>query len=506
MKRFFSHALSYVKKTPKSYFFLGALGLTAIWFFFFRGDSEATQTLLIEPKPFVQAVSVSGKVIAAQEVDLGFSQGGRVTSVYARVGARVGAGATLAVTENGDLRAALLQRQAALERERAKLSSLEAGTRPEEIAVAEADVDSGIRALIDDIQDAYRAADGAVHTSMDQFISNPRTAPTINFGVNDSSLKSSVEQRRGTVELTLAEWGRDVSSLMPSSDLAAAVAKSQQVLSIVTALLSDTSSAISRGIPNASVSQSSLDTYAADIGTARTNVNAAAAAITTSSATLESARRTLALKKAGTTPQDIQAQAAVIKAAEADVAAAQAQLNKTYITAPFAGTVTTVDAKVGKIVSPNTPEISMISTGAFQVESFVPEVNIALLAVGDSAAVTLDAYGEEELFAAKVVSIDPAETVRDGVSTYRALLQFNTQDSRIKSGMTANVQITTEEKQNVLAVPQGIVKTRDGKKFVTVLVGKERTERQVMLGSVSSLGEVEILSGLQAGDVVVLTL
>ena len=147
----------------------------------------------------------------------------------------------------------------------------------------------------------------------------------------------------------------------------------------------------------------------------------------------------------------------------------------------------------------------MISTGAFQIESYVPEINIALVAVGDKASVTLDAYGDKK-FSASVVSVDPAETVRDGVSTYRAMLQFDAQDPLIKSGMTANVAIVTDVKERVLSVPQGLVVYRDGKTFVRVLVGKSIVEREVALGGVSSLGEAEVLSGLNQGDTIITTL
>lgn len=65
---------------------------------------------------------------------------GRISGVYAKVGDKVAAGALLAQIENGDLRAAVSQKQAAHEKEQAKLSALLAGTRPEEIAVKEAAV------------------------------------------------------------------------------------------------------------------------------------------------------------------------------------------------------------------------------------------------------------------------------------------------------------------------------------------------------------------------------
>jgi RND family efflux transporter MFP subunit len=220
---------------------------------------------------------------------------------------------------------------------------------------------------------------------------------------------------------------------------------------------------------------------------------------------LNAAQKSLALEQLGATQSEIDAQSALVRAAEADLNAAYAALTKTRIVAPFSGTVTTMDAKVGESVSGNTPEISLISTGTFEIESFVPEINVAAIAVNNEASVTLDAYGEEVLFAASVASIDPAETIQDGVSTYRTLLKFSKADPRIKTGMTATVTITTQNRENVLSIPLGSVVKREGSSYVTVVMpnGTE-TERVVTLGDVSSEGNAEILSGLTAGDVIVL--
>ncbi len=490
---------------PRLYYFLGAAVVVLAGWWLFKPAPVVQATILLEPKPFVQEVSVSGKVTPAQEVDLGFSQGGRVSAVYATVGRRVSQGTTLAAIENSDRRAAVLQKEAALETQQAKLAALTAGTRPEEIAIAEATVNSDRSGLVDALQDAYRTADAAVHNTLDQFISNGRTSPSMIPFVNDTSIKNKVEAGRLEAETRLASWG-SVLSLNASADLSAALTQGQTNLAATVSLLSDANAALNRAVPSASATQTNIDTYIAAVGTARTNLNAAVSAVNAAKASLDDSVRTLALKKAGSTPQDIAAQEAQVKAAAADVAAAQAELYKTYITAPFSGTVTVVDAKVGKIVSPNTPEISMISDGTFQIESYVPEINVSLLTLGDKASVTLDAYGDNVVFEATIVSIDPADTVRDGVSTYRAVLQFSKGDARIKSGMTANVVIVTDVKESVLSVPQGVVTRRDGKNYVRIMVGGLQQERQVTLGGVSSLGEVEVLAGLAAGDVVVATL
>ena len=145
-----------------------------------------------------------------------------------------------------------------------------------------------------------------------------------------------------------------------------------------------------------------------------------------------------------------------------------------------------------------------MGTGVFLIESYVPEVNIALIKIGDEAKVTLDAYGENILFYAKVISIDPAETIRDGISTYKVQMQFKENDERIKSGMTANVSITIFNKPNVIVIPAGVIFEQDGKKFVQVKTDKGISDREVTLGDVSALGQVEVMSGLEDGETVLL--
>ena len=107
---------------------------------------------------------------------------------------------------------------------------------------------------------------------------------------------------------------------------------------------------------------------------------------------------------------------------------------------------------------------------------------------------------------AYIISIDPGETIRDGISTYRAVLRFSAKDPRTKTGMTANITITTEKKSGVISVPIGIVISRGGAKYVNVKKGELIEEKEITTGSVSSLGYVEILSGLKEGDEVVLKL
>ena len=484
---------------------------------FFASNRPANyQTVTVKVGPFAQHIAISGKVVPTQDVDLGFTQSGRVAHVYASVGQHVASGSLLATLDNGDLAANLAQKQANLQVQQAKLESLKAGTRPEEIAVAQAAVDSdqvaltqANAAIANAIQDAYTRADDAVRNQTYQFVSNPRgISPTVIFLVNDSQSESSFEGAISGVEHALVSWQ---SAIAIGAYDSASVSLAQSNLASVRDLLTKASTVLTHSIPSGSVTAASIASYTADINTARSSINTAITNLTSAvtaqknaAAALAQAQANLDLQKAGTQQSDIDAQAAQVAAAEADVANAQAQLGKTTIVAPFSGVITNVDAKVGVIASPNTALISMIGSGTFQIETYIPEVSISGLNVGDTATVTLDAYGTSVPFDANVVSIDPAETTRDGVSTYKTTLQFTQNDTRIRSGMTADVEITTEEKQNVLAVPQGALYTKNGKQYLQILEEGKPKEMEVTSGSLSSIGNVAITSGLTDGATVIL--
>ncbi|MEK7612827.1 MAG: HlyD family efflux transporter periplasmic adaptor subunit [Patescibacteria group bacterium] len=476
----------------RPYFAMGVVLAVVLigWFAFGRNGNGNIETLVVQPAPFVSTVSVSGNVIAAQEVDLGFAQSGRVTGVYANVGNNVTQGTLLAQIENGDLRASL-------ESARAKLAAALEGTRPEEVRVAETAVANDTAALFDAVTDAYRTADDAVRTKTAELFNDPRTNPTLTFITESTRGKRDAESGRLTLEDTLQDWERELTTMTINADLPDAALRAQNVLAGVSAFLAAVSMALNSADTDTITTQDDIDTYIAGITTARANSASAQSALTAAASALDASQKNLALKRAGSTQNDIAIERASVRAAEANLA-------KTLITAPFSGIITIMDAKVGKIISPNTPEISMMNIDTFQIESYVPEVNIASVKVNDPATITLDAYGAASTFNAHVISVDPAETVRDGVSTYRTILQFDVQDERVKSGMTANVYITTDTREQVLAVPRGIIILRDGKKFVRVQVGKNFEDREVTTGAVSNLGNIEILSGLNPNEVVVL--
>jgi len=477
--------------------------LAGIGYFYFGGRMNVGATMTIVPGDFKEQISVSGTVVAAQDVDLGFASSGRIAGIYAKVGQYVGAGTILAETENGDLEASLTQKQAALAQAQANLAVLQAGTRVEEVAVASVAVESAKSALVSAIQNAYTSSDDAVHNRTDSFFTNPRSNPKLSFNVSDSILRALVERERTTIESVLTNWGVLITTLS-NGNAADVAAQSQKYLGQVASFLAYTNLAINQGIPDQTTSAATLSSYGTTLATARTNANTAATTLAANISALGAAETALVLKKAGPTTESIVAQEAAVAVTAADVRSAQSKLAATRVVAPFSGTITRMDARVGEIISPTTSEISMQSNGVFQIETYIPEVSIARVSQGNAASTTLDAYGSAAVFAAAVVAVDPAETLKDGVPTYKTTLVFEKADPRIRSGMTANVTIVTGVLHDAIVIPSGAVGMKEGVSYVSVVNGDTTVSRAVVTGPSPALGQAHILSGLSAGDVILL--
>ena len=229
----------------------------------------------------------------------------------------------------------------------------------------------------------------------------------------------------------------------------------------------------------------------------------------TSISALKIAQDQLSIGKAGSTDNAILGAQAAYEGAQAGVASAEASLAKSIIKSPIDGVITNIDPKLGEIVPAGKNVISIISYGDYEVEAFVPEADIAKVKIGNLASTTLDAYGSNADFETMVIKIDPAATVIDGVPTYKVTLKFIAQDVRIKSGMTANLDILTNQKNDVLILPNRVINTNNDGKYVTILKTVDKSETQdvkITTGLRGSDGNVEIISGLNLGDKVVTSL
>ncbi len=449
--------------------------------FYLRKDNtdSGLPTRVIQKSEFSRTVSIAGKVVPSRDVDLGFDTSGRIDSVNVRVGSSVSAGQTLASLSLGDATAEIAKAEADLSAERQRLSELKTGAK----GVSGTEYLTAQTELVQAIGDAYVRADDAIHNNVDQFFEADKYK--IVFAFDDYELKQSIDKDRSDIERMLRNW----SDNLGIND----VVLTEGNLLLTKLFLNKVSIAVNDfEIEGSSYTQIQIDKFRADVSAARSSINIAIASITE------------AKDKLRDVESEVPYQEAKVSAAEAVVAGLKSNLEKRIITAPFSGTVTVQDAEVGEIVSSADRLIKLISSNAFQIETFVPEINIGDIRVGNLAQVTLDAFGSDVLFDVRVVSIDPAETLRDGVSTYKVTFEFVLKDSRLKSGLTANVIVTTEVKHDSILIPQSAVTERGGFSYVNIKVGEEIVEKQITTGSVATSGEIEVIGGLTEGEMLII--
>jgi HlyD family secretion protein len=164
--------------------------------------------------------------------------------------------------------------------------------------------------------------------------------------------------------------------------------------------------------------------------------------------------------------------------------------------------VTQQDAKVGQLASPGTPLVSVIGSSGFEIDAGVSETDVGKLAVGNPVTMSLDAF-PNETFMGTVFYIAPAQKNTQGVISYQIKISFSKADPRLKSGLTANVDIQTKKKENVLILPQYAILQNDSGTFVETLAGRVSTTSPVRLGIQDQKGNVEIISGVTLGEKVI---
>lgn len=498
MKKISTRFISLIRTNPFWSFGILVVLLCVIWFVSTGGGAKAYTTKTVQVADFVEQVLVSGTVVASEDVDLGFNQSGRVTAVYASVGDKVAAGTVLAEVDNADLRAAVAQRRAALATEQARLAALTTGTRPEQLAIDQTAVDNARIALANEVRTSYVQSDDAIYNKIYPFFDTSSTLRAqLTIGNHYSNLQLSIAQIMNT-------WKLEIDTGSIDADPTVFATKASAHLVALTALIDQVNSAFNDSANNSSIPPAVLTGYQAQITGVRLTLTNTKTTLDQAATALSRAQGTLALAQAGTTHNDLNAQAAAVQGAEADVASAEAALAKTMVIAPFAGTVTKMDAKIGTIASPTDSQIALQSNGIFEIDTYVPEVSVSGVAPGNSATTTLDAYGVDVPFATKVVSVDPAETEKNGVPTYKTTLAFLAADPRIRSGMTANVAITTGILPHAIVIPAGAVSVKDGQSYVSTLKDEKVVNKPVSTGTTPALGQVQITSGLTEGDVYLL--
>ena len=494
--------------------------LAIVIIFSIGGNGSKVATATVERGTVTSEVSVTGNVKSAQSLDIAFESGGRMGSVKVKVGDKVSQGEILVVLESADIAAQVAQAQAQLKSQQSRLNQLKRGARPEDIQIQrlglqkdQEDLTGYYSNAVGVINDAYAKSNDAVNQQIDgMFYGATSDTPTLSFLPDNTQLKTAIETQRLVVTKEMNDWTGEMSGLSLSSApdfILQSLDDSQNHITVIRSFLNALLNVVNN---SGSLAAATLTAYKTNINIGLTNLNIAASSTATQEQMIVSQKLLvqktqdeLNLEIAGSDPEDISYQEGQVGDAQASLAYYQAQLAKTIIKAPFDGTVTKIVPEIGDIVRANDPVISLVGKGQYQIEANIAESDIARVKIGNKASVTLDAYGPSVVFEATVIKIDLSATIIEGVATYKTTLQFTQEDSRILPGLTANVDILSDKRENVLYVPTRDIIDQDGQKFVKIMSGlNDKNPRQIKaeIGLVGSDGRTEIVSGVKEGNII----
>lgn len=185
--------------------------------------------------------------------------------------------------------------------------------------------------------------------------------------------------------------------------------------------------------------------------------------------------------------------------AQANYDLSQARLTKLEIKAPFSGIVGLRQVSIGDYVKDGQDIVNLEEIDPLKVDFRIPELYLKQLAVGQALQITLDAF-PNQTFKGKVFAINPLVDTNGRSIVIRAMVK-NT-EARLRPGMFARVRLLFSDERDSVAVPeQSLIPVGDDQYLFKVVDGRAQRFK-VDIGQRRD-GQVEVLQGLAAGDVVV---
>lgn len=190
---------------------------------------------------------------------------------------------------------------------------------------------------------------------------------------------------------------------------------------------------------------------------------------------------------------------AVARQSEGRVRAAQARLEELRVAAPFSGRVGLRQVSVGALVQPGTLVTTLDDISRVRVEFAVPEVFLARVRAGSTVVARSGAFGDRN-FTGTVAVVDTR--IDTTTRTVRVISEFDNADEALKPGLFMTVELVLSRREDAMLVAEEALDPLGERNFVYVI--RENRARRVEIRVGQRLaGEVEVLSGVQPGDIVV---
>jgi HlyD family secretion protein len=412
-------------------------------------NQAALRQEVISRGTLIATINATGYLAPRSQINLLFDTASPqpVVALDARLGEPVTAGQVLARLDDRELALAVRQAEQALAGAELRLALLQAPSRPEDVAVAEANLAVARNRV-------YAASQGQPAEAVE--------IARLNLVMAQNALNATYAQMDRLVEQ--GRWA-EKNDLQATAD---------------------------RQVEEARI---------ADLRYHQVQDDPAYGPIASAQAGVEQAQAALDRLVRGPTDEDVRIAELEVSQAQAALEIARHNLAGAQLVAPFDGVVAAVNLNIGEAASGATPAVVLADTAEFYLDVSVDEVDVARVQAAQAVTVTLDSLPNVALTAV-VERIAPSATVNQGVVSYAVRLTLHPGEAALRGGMTATAAIVVDEARDVVVVPNWAVR-RDretGSFFASLLRGGQVVEVPVELG-LRDEAVSEVLTGVQAGDV-----
>ncbi len=196
----------------------------------------------------------------------------------------------------------------------------------------------------------------------------------------------------------------------------------------------------------------------------------------------------------------------------AEIESLKAQLNQhrtrlsyTRIYSPIDGVVSEVTAQEGETIVAGLQVanlVTVIDPLKLEMWIYVDETDIGKIRIGQKVEYYVDTF-PERIFHGKIEKIYPQPVVKDNIVYYLATVTVSKEDAiLLRPEMTTHVRIMFNEKKNVLTIPNGAIKYREGRQIVYLVHKNNTVEEKEIKTGLRGEEKTEVLEGLKEGDTV----
>jgi HlyD family secretion protein len=510
---------------------VAAIAAGGLWYYRNRVASAAgasgstyTQVVAVKQGNLSSTLSVVGSLEASQSASLAFermSSTAKLATLTVKTGATVTAGQTLATIDPAAYQQALDQAKSDLLAAEKKLADLTTAATALETAQADVTVAKAQQSLAQakaDLADLI----GQDLTSLERAVKDAQDGITILEIQATLAEYDSLAKSERDLTYTVNWYERRITELqalkVPNLEQSAELTKDMELLAAAKADLArvklERNLAAKSSAAEMLKAKATLATAQEALATARAGgdklvVAKAQVAVNDAQVLLQSAQE--ARKKL-----DEGADATTIATARADVdkkklavTEAEAALTGTTLKAPFGGTILKTNVSVGDQVAANTVVLTMANLKTLRVEASIAETSIRQVAVGQTAAITFDAY-PGQTFQGKVLEVPMQGALQGGVTVYAVPISLTGAEKlSLLVGMTANVKVQVGSVSNALLIPTLALQRASGQYQVLVANTSDPNGAPEAVPVEVGLSDgtyTQITKGLNLGDQVVYTI